>query len=107
MAYFGEYIKDKDHYSYIFSSRFQVEFCGAAKEDIHELEFTIHGDQNKPADRKGFGQYWGWLDIGDTEFCMIWPSYVQFAMCFHDGYEILESKGQGKAYRLNCKRKED
>jgi hypothetical protein len=47
------------------------------------------------------GQYWGWLDKDETEPSMIWPSEVQFRMCFPYGYEAEEKAGKGKAIRLS------
>lgn len=46
------------------------------------------------------GAYFGWLDTGADAPSMIWPSQIQFNMCFPYGPEIEEKRGKGKSLRL-------
>lgn len=50
--------------------------------------------------KQGVADYWGWQDTGKDKYCMIYPSWVQFTVCFPYGYEALEERGEGKAVRL-------
>lgn len=46
------------------------------------------------------GTHWGWLDAGETEPCMIWPSRIQYDMCFPYGPRAEEEAGKGRTVRL-------
>jgi len=52
------------------------------------------------------GEYWGWLDSNKDKPCMIWPSEIQFKMCFPYGYTAEENIGRGKAVRLKITKME-
>lgn len=46
------------------------------------------------------GTHWGWLDSNEDEPCMIWPSRVQYDMCFPYGPAAEEEAGKGRTVRL-------
>lgn len=71
--------------------------------EIYEIEVSIHENQKKGHLDIKEADYWGWLKAGDDSFSMVYPSYVQFSICFPYGHEILEERGEGKAYRLSVK----
>lgn len=46
------------------------------------------------------GDYYGWIRKDEEIPTMIWPSLVQFSMCFPYGYETEEKVNKGKMVRL-------
>jgi len=44
--------------------------------------------------------YWGWLNVEDGKFCMIYPSKIQSDMCFSYGPEAAEKAGRGRQVNL-------
>lgn len=46
------------------------------------------------------GRYWGWIVTGEDTPRMIWPSEVQFKMCFPYGPEAEQERGRGRIVRL-------
>lgn len=52
------------------------------------------------------GKYWGWQKYSHPEPHMIWPTEIQFSMCFGSGYKFLEKKKRGKAVRLTIELKD-
>lgn len=46
------------------------------------------------------GTHWGWLDVKESEPCMIWPSRSQYDMCFPYGPRAEEEAGKGRTLRL-------
>lgn len=71
---------------------------------IYEVEFEISQDQSPVKDRHKT-DYWGWLNIGEEEdkMMLIWPTYLQFSVCFMYGVSVEEKNGNGKSYRLEVK----
>ncbi len=51
------------------------------------------------------GDYWGWLASDAAEPSMVWPSKVQFTMCFPYGPEAEVKRGKGKILRLRVERR--
>lgn len=47
------------------------------------------------------GAYYGWLKTGEDRPTMIWPTKIQFEMCFPYGPEASEKAGNGKTVRLS------
>jgi len=71
-------------YRHFYPSRTVVEFCGS--KDVTKV--LVRELQEGEASR-----YWAWWD-GD--FSMVYPSKVQFGMCFPYGAKVEEAKGNGK-----------
>jgi len=46
------------------------------------------------------GTHWGWLDASDPTPSMIWPSRIQYDMCFPYGPRAEEDAGRGRTVRL-------
>ena len=49
------------------------------------------------------GEYYGWIDKGDTVPAMIWQGRMLFGMCFPYGPEVEEKAGRGRVVRLDVK----
>ena len=73
-------------YSSFYPSPFCVRMCG--DEDVFEAVVS-EGSHDDPAG------YWGWWDIGDEKWSMVWPSRVQSDMCFPYGPRAEEQAGRG------------
>lgn len=46
------------------------------------------------------GNYFGWIDKGESVPCMIWPSKIQLNMCFGEGISNAIKNGKGKPVQL-------
>ena len=66
--------------------------------DLPIVEVKVDVDKN--------GTYYGWLRSNRDVPTMIWPSKIQFEMCFPYGPKIEEEKGKGKVLRLSIKKTE-
>lgn len=47
------------------------------------------------------GPYYGWLETGEEQPSMIWPSKIQFTMCFPYGPKVEEERDKGVSLRFN------
>ena len=90
-----------EYFAHIFFNLKQTEFC-AGKNDIYQIKMIIHENQKDLHNPNSINEinYIGWIISGNNFASMIYPSYDQFSCCFSYGYEILEKRGDGKAYRL-------
>ena len=62
---------------------------------IVQVRVTEHQPTDPPSN------YWGWLDASDpTAYTMIWPSEVQFDICFTYGPKVEEDRGRGRKVNL-------
>lgn len=53
------------------------------------------------------GAYYGWLRKNESIPTMIWPSKVQFEMCFPYGSKAEVESGEGRALRFNVEKVEE
>jgi hypothetical protein len=45
--------------------------------------------------------YWGWLKTGDPgKYTLVWPTEIQFNICFQYGYKPEEDRGKGRRVKL-------
>ena len=45
--------------------------------------------------------YWGWVSSERQDrYTMVWPSEIQFEMCFHSGSKPPEESGRGRKVHL-------
>jgi len=49
------------------------------------------------------GNYWGWQEYRNPIPSMIWPSEIQFRMCFASDYKVKEQEKKGRSVRLDIK----
>lgn len=83
-----------------------VSLYGVRKEDIIQVELTLHENQERPGsdDNKiPEADYWGWLNSRDDRFSLVYAKYLLLNMCFPYGIEAAEENNEGKAYRLNVR----
>ena len=74
-----------------FGSRFFVE--------IHQMSHPIV-EVDLIVDPEG--RYWGWLRTGTDTPTMIWPTRMQFDMCFPYGAQAEEARGHGQVLRFRA-----
>lgn len=80
-------------YSHFYKNQRIVEgVCGYAPEDVHLVELREVSE--------GEAVYWGWEDADTREWSMIWPTRVQFRMCFTYGLDAAIKAGQGRPVQL-------
>lgn len=53
------------------------------------------------------GGHYGWMETGEDTPCMIWPTEVQFKMCFTYGVKAAVEAGHGRPVRLKIVQDED
>lgn len=72
--------------------------------DILEVTFKVHGDQSIPAfnNKDLNADYWGWYELENDDFTLIYPKRFLLDMCFPAGLLKTEmgQPGKGKSYRL-------
>jgi hypothetical protein len=86
--------KKSKTYSHFYKSRQIIEVvCGYAPEDVHEVELRKAKDDEETP-------YWGWEDTENGKWSMIWPTKVQFEMCFAYGLAAAIKSGRGRPVRL-------
>lgn len=69
--------------------------------EIHGLEEPIVPVQVREVEHDDpAGTHWGWLGTGKDTPTMIWPSRVQFNMCFPYGPAVEAEHGKGRILRL-------
>lgn len=74
---------------------------GDKVEDIIDLKFKIHEDQTRPGSiSPREAEYWGYYEINDKRFSLIYPQFFLLDMCFPSGIEVMEERGFGKAFKL-------
>lgn len=85
--------------THFFPSSRGVKFCMDDRhpEPIWEVEVTA-GDHNKP------GGFWGWWELDENRFTLVWPSRVQLEICFPYGYKAEEDRGRGKFMPVEVKK---
>jgi hypothetical protein len=96
LGYTQFYALQRDHekigsvYEHFYKSAIQMRMCmGKEPEPIYLVRIEEVKD----------GAYYGWKDP-DGNYSMIYPSEVQFRICFPYGVEDEEARGRGKAVRL-------
>ena len=78
-------------FTHVYPTMMQVSMCG--KDPIFKVNVRLPHSHEEPT-------HWAWRDTGEEDFCMIWPSEVQFKMCFTYGDDAAEKAGQGQRARV-------
>lgn len=76
------------HFDHIFTHPMLVKMCGT--EPIYRLTF-----EQLFTNRMEEIKYWGWLESDTGVVSMIYPSFVQFQICFPYGIEVAEKRKEG------------
>lgn len=80
-------------YLHVFPSELKVRMCLDWKNPEPIIRVWVQEDEQ--------GRYYGWHAKEDRFYSMIFPSYIQFKICFPYGHEIEEEKGHGRMIRLS------
>lgn len=94
MIYLNYGAKYNDHYDSIFNNIIGTQMCGYENDEIYALVFREKTEDDPESN------YWGFLDKNDDYVSLIFPSWVQFSICFPYGIEAEEKAGNGRRVNL-------
>lgn len=100
--------ENKEYFDYLDIHKSLASVYGIKEEDIIKVEVSISENQERISHNNikngKYIDYWGLIyNSNPDKIDLIQPSFVTFGMQFVYGFESLEEKGRGRAYRLKIK----